>query len=53
MNFVSFQYVTVGATPLRLNGLYVQMYVVWMKLLIIELIPYVTIMVLNAIMIIK
>jgi len=45
--------VQVVPTSLRINSLYVQIYVVWMKLFIIELIPYITILVLNTIMIIN
>ncbi len=40
-------------TELRLNALYVQIYVVWMKFFLVEIIPYVLIFVLNVIMIIR
>ena len=42
-----------GPTPLRYNTLYVQIYVVWMKFFLVELLPYVTIVVLNAFMIVR
>ena len=36
---------TVKSTPMRLNPLYVSLYVFWSKFIFIEIIPYVTIMV--------
>lgn len=45
--------VQVAPTSLRRDKLYIQIYVVWMKLFIIELIPYVLVLVLNTIMIVK
>ena len=48
-----FQVVGFKATPLRTNPLYVQLYVVWMKFIFVEMVPYVTICVLNAMIIVK
>lgn len=42
-----------AATDLRMNAVYIQVYVVWMKFIIVELGPYVSIIVLNALIIIK
>ena len=40
-------------TELRTNAIYVQLYVVWMRFIIIEMIPYVTICLLNTRIIVK
>jgi len=40
-------------TDLRINRIYVNVYVVWMKFFVVEIIPYVVILVLNALIIIK
>ena len=44
-----FQVVKFAPTKLRINQLYIQIYVVWMKCILVEVIPYVTILVLNII----
>ena len=36
-----------------MNSIYINVYVVWMKFFIVELIPYVFILVLNALIILK
>ena len=38
---------------LRFNKVYVQVYIVWMKFFLVELMPYVIILVLNTIMIVR
>ncbi|TRY71858.1 hypothetical protein TCAL_03401 [Tigriopus californicus] len=43
----------IAPTELRFNKLYVQIYVVWMKFFLVELLPYVIICVLNFVMIVK
>ena len=44
---------TVVPNEIRSNELYIQIYVFWMKFLIVELIPYITILLLNGVMIVK
>ena len=39
-----------GITDLRRNAIYIQVYVVWMKFIVVELFPYVAIILLNALM---
>ena len=41
------------ATNLRLDSTYIHVYVFWMKFLIIELIPYLAILILNGMIIYK
>ena len=41
----------IQATELRKSKIYIQVYVVWMKFFLIEVIPYILIIVLNSIMI--
>ena len=43
----------VEGTELRSNELYIQIYVFWMKFLIVELLPYISILLLNSIMIVR
>ncbi len=43
----------VAPTELRSNKVYVQVYVVWMKFVLVELLPYILIVVLNGIMIVR
>ena len=43
----------VEGTELRLNELYISIYVFWMKFLIVELLPYILILLLNSIMIVR
>lgn len=40
-------------TPLRLNPIYINYYILWSKLLLIELIPHLTIVILNSFILIK
>ena len=40
----------VRATKMRKNNIYIQVYVVWMKIFFIEAIPYILVIVLNSIM---
>ena len=42
-----------AVTELRMNMVYVHVYVVWMKFILVELIPYIAIIVLNAMIILK
>ena len=35
-------------TDLRTNPLYIQMYILWMKMIFVEVIPYLVVLVLNA-----
>ena len=48
-----FQITQFAATDLRLHPIYINVYVTWMKFFIVELIPYVIILVLNALIIVK
>lgn len=41
----------VGSTALRKDPLYKTIYVMWMKLIILELVPYITIIVLNTLIV--
>lgn len=43
----------VEPTELRRSELYVQLYVVWLKFFLVELLPYITILVLNVVMIVR
>ena len=47
--FPLLQIVKFAPTKLRINSLYIQIYVVWMKCILVEVIPYVTILLLNVI----
>ena len=42
-----FQMVSFAPTNLRIDYHYIQIYILWMKLIVIEIIPYVIIIVLN------
>ena len=42
-----------AATELRMNTIYIQVYVVWMKFIFVEMVPYIIIIVLNALIILR
>jgi len=42
-----------AATGLRMNTIYIQVYVVWMKFIFVEMFPYIIIIVLNALIILR
>ena len=42
-----------AATDLRMNTIYIQVYVVWMKFIFVEMFPYIIIIVLNALIILR
>ena len=48
-----FQMYQFAATGLRMNTIYIQVYVVWMKFIFVEMFPYIIIIVLNALIILR
>ena len=49
-NFMYDLFQEVRASKMRKNNIYIQVYVVWMKIFFIEIIPYILVIVLNSIM---
>ena len=50
---IIFQVTMYAPTKLRLNNLYITIYILWLKMIAIEIVPYVIIIVLNILMVVE